>query len=90
MPFEKNLLGYTHNHKHTCYTSYFVKATSSSMPNACYAYCGKNGCFVNNCYVKRKVERGEKTLWVVKGTISNQMDPRKFGYQKSLSLPWCR
>ena len=62
MPFENNGLGYTCNHKHTHYTSYFIKVTSSNTPNVCCTYSDKNGYFMNKCYVKRKIERGVKTL----------------------------
>ena len=76
MPFKKNSLGHTCNHKNTCYTCYFVKTISSSMPNVCCTYYGKYGHMLNIYYMNKKIERGVKTLYMVKGTIAKQNRPK--------------
>ncbi|KAI5668718.1 hypothetical protein M9H77_18571 [Catharanthus roseus] len=82
-PFNKSGIGYNHTNtssKQTC----FVK-TSSPFSHLRCTYCEKSGHKATKCFIKRKIERGVKTIWKIKENITNIHGPKKIWVPKVFS-----
>ncbi|XP_021687658.2 uncharacterized protein LOC110670037 [Hevea brasiliensis] len=56
------------------YKNFFVKASSSSLPNVICFHYNQNGHMVSHCPI-RKGSLKVKKIWVSKGTVSNVSNP---------------
>ncbi len=57
------------------YKNFFVKASSSSLPNVICFFCNQNGHMVSHCPI-RKGSLKVKKICVPKGTVSNVSNPQ--------------
>ncbi|KAI5669506.1 hypothetical protein M9H77_19359 [Catharanthus roseus] len=87
-PFDKNGIGYNHSNNFSKQTR-FVKA-SSSLSHLCCTYCEKSGHKSTKCFIKRKIERGVKTIWKIKENPTNIHGPKKIWVPKVFSTSFCR
>ncbi|KAI5682964.1 hypothetical protein M9H77_04192 [Catharanthus roseus] len=82
-PFDKSVIGYNHTNtssKQTC----FVK-TSLPFSHLRCTYCEKSGHKATKCFIKRKIERGVKTIWKIKENPTNIHGPKKIWVAKVFS-----